>query len=132
MGNNIQKLQKYFKENEEITLAFLFGSQAKQRASKLSDYDIAIWTKKKLGIAKINRIWSELQNILQKDVDLILLNSAKPAVAWAALRGEKLLIRDFSLYLRLVLDVSREAEEMQDFIISLWNLKKRYKKHDAA
>ncbi len=121
-----QELENYFRGKREITLAFLFGSQAKKKAGKLSDFDIAIWTKNELPIEKINRIWDDLQKIVQNDVDLVLLNKARPTVAWAALRGKRLLIRDFSLYLKLVLQISREAEDMQDFAISYWKLKKRY------
>jgi predicted nucleotidyltransferase len=128
MTDQVEKLKDYFKNKAEITLAFLFGSQAKDKASARSDFDIAIWTKEEIPIDHFNKIWQEIENILHKDVDLILLNKARPTVAWAALRGQRLLIRDFKLYLRLFLDISREAEDIQDYRISLWNLKKRYAK----
>lgn len=121
----LEELKSYFKKKKDIDLAFLFGSQAKGRGREASDYDVAVWFKKEPAMEDVNKIWNEIADIVHKDVDLIVLNSARPTVAWAALRGKKLLIRDFKLYLRLVLDVSREAEDMQDFAIEFWNLKRK-------
>ena len=126
MTKNNRKLKEYFAKQKEISLAFLFGSQAKKRASQTSDFDIAIWAKESFSRDKRNRVWQEIETLLGKNVDLVLLNEARPTVAWAAMRGERLLIRDFGLYLRLFLRVSREAEDIQDFMLDFWKLKKRY------
>ena len=126
MAKNNRKLKEYFAKQKEISLAFLFGSQAKQRASQSSDFDIAIWAKEGFSRDKLNKTWQEIETLLSKNVDLVLLNEARPTVAWAALRGDRLLIRDFGLYLKLFLRVSREAEDIQDFMIDFWKLKKRY------
>ena len=123
---NLGKLKKYFEEKKEVVLAFLFGSQSKGNINKESDFDLAIWVKEGTDQKKIDRIWQELESLLHSNVDLVLLNSARPTVAWSALRGQKLLVRDFKLFLSLFLSVSREAEDMQDFLIDYWRMKKRH------
>ena len=124
----IDSLKNFFGSKDEVELAFLFGSQSKSEKSRHpdSDYDIAVWFKNNsLSIEQINKLWEELINLLHKEVDLVVLNTARPTVAWAALRGKKLSIKNFKLYLRLFLDVSREAEDIQDFTNGLWYWKKR-------
>jgi predicted nucleotidyltransferase len=39
----IEKLKKYFKQRKDIAFAFLYGSEAKEGANKLSDVDIAVY-----------------------------------------------------------------------------------------
>ncbi len=118
-----EELKKYFKGKKEISLAFLFGSQAKDRAREASDYDVAVWFKGKYDLKKIDKLWDEIRDIVKKEVDLIILNKARPTVAWSALRGKKLLLRDWALYVKLLLSVSAEAEDIQDFNIDLWKLR---------
>ena len=43
----IEKLKKYFEKQEEILMAFAFGSQAKNKCVRVSDWDIAIYLKPK-------------------------------------------------------------------------------------
>ena len=122
----INELVLFFEKREDLLLAFLFGSQAKNRAGKESDYDIAVWPKTQLSREAVDQLWQELESLLKTNVDLVLLPQARPTVAWSALRGKRLLIRDFKLYLNLFVNVSREAEDIQDFLIDYWHLKKRY------
>lgn len=42
-GNNKETLKEYFKKRKDVAFAFLFGSQARGTATKLSDIDIAIY-----------------------------------------------------------------------------------------
>lgn len=121
----VDNLKEYFSNHGDISLAFLFGSQAKERISLQSDFDIAIWPKEEMDINGLNKMGLEIEKLLHKNVDLVLLPKARPTVAWAALRGKKLLIRDFKLFLKLFLEVSREAEDIQDFILDTRRLKRR-------
>lgn len=43
--SNISMLKKYFKENDFVVLAFLFGSRAKKLQRKISDWDIGVYFK---------------------------------------------------------------------------------------
>jgi len=42
-SNQIEKLKEYFKGRDDIAFAFLYGSQAKGNATRLSDVDIAVY-----------------------------------------------------------------------------------------
>lgn len=123
----IKQLKTYFLENKNVEMAFLFGSQTKGRATTESDFDIAVWLIKD-NQKEITKIWDELEDLLKRNVDLIVLNSASPTISWTALRGIPLLIRNQRFYLEYMLDVSREAQDFQEFIIDLWELRKKYRK----
>ena len=41
--NKIKNLKEYFSNRKEVAFAFLYGSQAKGTATKLSDVDIAVY-----------------------------------------------------------------------------------------
>ena len=71
----------------------------------------------------LDKLWQELELITQKDVDIVRLNRANPTVAWAALRGIPLIIRDRKLYIQLLLNISDEAEFMQDFNLDLYKIR---------
>lgn len=92
-------------------------------ATRRSDVDVAIYLVNKYSIEDINHIAVELENLLGKDVDLIVLNQANASIAWAALRGIPILIRDRAFYLRYMLDVSREAEDFREWVLDLWRLR---------
>ncbi|PIS31800.1 nucleotidyltransferase domain-containing protein [Candidatus Saganbacteria bacterium CG08_land_8_20_14_0_20_45_16] len=132
MGNQLENLKNFFKNKQNISLAFLFGSQAKGKASSRSDFDIAIWPTKELSRDEFNHLWQELESLLQTEVDLILLPEARPTVAWSALRGKKLLIKNYAFYLKKLLEISSEAEDMQDFIIDLFRLREKQRKQGAG
>jgi len=121
----IEELKKYFSGQKDISMAFLFGSQAKNRGREMSDFDVAAWFKHDPSLDQINTVQRDIENLVRKDVDLIVLNSARPTVAWAAMRGKKLLIRNWALYLKQLLAVSMEAEDIQDFNIDLWKLREK-------
>ena len=118
------KLSAYLASRDEVLLAFLFGSYAKGRATGRSDVDVAVYFRA-YDLAAVNDLATELERLLGKNVDLIVLNEAGSSVAWAALRGLPLLIRDRAFYLQYMLDVSREAEDFAAFIEDLWRLRRK-------
>lgn len=73
----------------DIDAVYLYGSQAKGYANEQSDYDIAIlcpyakipdWESKMAA-------QSELEDILKREVDLLILNDAGPIIAMQAVQG---------------------------------------------
>ncbi|MFH1826725.1 MAG: nucleotidyltransferase domain-containing protein [bacterium] len=121
------RLKSFFKKNKSIEMAFLFGSVAEGRAIRESDVDVAVWFKGKYDLKTVNALESEITSLLGRNVDLIVLNQARPTIAWAAMRGIKLLIRNYPLFIRQMLAVSDEAEFMQDFVIDLFNQREKYR-----
>lgn len=56
-------------------MAFVFGSYARGREMAESDFDIAIYLKgRDYDIKKSDEIWSDVTELLKKDVDLVCLN----------------------------------------------------------
>ncbi len=119
----VDLLQEYFSSRENVLMAFLFGSAAKGTERLDSDIDVAVYLSNGYLQKDINVLWDELEALLRRDVDLLVLNRDNPTVAWSAIRGVPLVIRDYRLYLEYMLQVSREAEDFQDFIIDLWRMK---------
>ena len=119
----IGKLKSYFETRDDIIFAFLFGSFVNNRETEYSDADIAVAFKKGYDFNKIRELWRNLENLLKRDVDLIILNESTPSVAWSALRGIPIIIRDKGLYFNYMLEVSREAEDFNEFIIDMWHMK---------
>lgn len=116
-------LQKYFSARKDVLLAFLFGSAARGRLSAGSDVDIGVYFDGGYTLDSVNNMWRDLEKLLERNVDLLVLNRDNPTMAWSAMRGIPLLIRDYSFYLEYMLQVSREAEDFQDFIIDLWRMR---------
>lgn len=74
-----KELLKYFANIDNIKFAYLFGSQAKEIAGKLSDIDIAVYLDDKLNYDKRFdlrlKLIGDVCGLLKTDnVDLIILN----------------------------------------------------------
>lgn len=80
-----------------------FGSHARGKATRRSDVDVAVYFADAHDLTSVNGIAAELEALLRKDVDLIVLNEANASVAWAALRGIPLVVRDRAFYLQYML-----------------------------
>jgi predicted nucleotidyltransferase len=126
-GNDKEALKEYFRNRKDIAFAFLFGSQARGTATKLSDIDIAVYfyPEKKYPVEYEEEvcyegeddIWDDLERILKKEVELLVLNRVSATVSASAIRGIPLAINDWGLYLDFMGIVSTEGEDFMDFII---------------
>ena len=117
-------LKRYFASRDDVVVAFLFGSHARGKATRRSDVDVAVYFAGAHDLTRINGVTGELEALIHKDVDLIVLNEANASVAWAALRGIPLVVRDRAFYLQYMLDVSREAEDFSELLYDLWRLRR--------
>lgn len=115
-----KQLKSYFNEQQNIRMAFLFGSRAKGRVRPGSDADVGIYLEPDYTRQDIYRIWNELEDMLGLKVDLLVLNETTPSLAWTALKGKPLFIRDQSFYIQYMLDISREVEDFQQFLLDWW------------
>ena len=124
----LNKLTLCFQERSDIAFAFLFGSHANGKATNLSDIDIAIYFypavrspiefESDSTYEGENIIWANIETIVSREVDLIVLNRVPATVAAAALRGQPLVIKDSGLYLDFMTAVTDEADSFMDYIIS--------------
>lgn len=76
----LQRISSLFQSYPEIKLAYLFGSQAKGKVGKLSDYDFAIYLKEPISPVRkfqiIGGLTADLMQSLQtNDIDLVAINS---------------------------------------------------------
>ena len=122
--NRIKKIiGPYLEKDKNVLMAFLFGSEAKGLASGESDIDIAVYLKRE-GRKEEAVLWNKLEELLHRDVDLVILNRAPATISWSAIKRRiPLAIKDKGLFLDFMLDVSREAEDFIDFNLDTWRRK---------
>ena len=128
MKLDLEKLEKYFANRKDIAFAFLFGSYAKGRSRKLSDVDIAVYFypkdkrqiefEEEIFYANEDAIWADLERLLKKEVELLVLNRVPSTVAASAIRGLALTINDWNLYLRFMEIITDLAADFTEFIIN--------------
>jgi len=118
-GNILEELEVYFRERSDVCLAFLFGSMAKGKATRHSDADVAVYFAEGYDISVVRNMVTDLENIATREVDLIVLNDASPSIAWSAIRGIPLFVKNQEFYLEYMLNVSREAEDFNIFLLDL-------------
>jgi hypothetical protein len=80
-----EKLEQIFSQHH-VTLAYLFGSQARGKAGPLSDVDIAVLLNPEVDREEWSQIQIDLMGKLmslfqRNDVDVVILNQAKPVLA---------------------------------------------------
>lgn len=82
----------------EILFAFLFGSSKEGILRPGSDIDIAVYLEKKVSIMTlIPRIIDMIESLAGSTCDLTILNTAGPLIAFEALRGKLLFVRNESM-----------------------------------
>ena len=121
----IEALRRHLESNQAIDMAFLFGSIARGTDTKRSDVDLAVHFSGSYGTDDVIRLAGELERLLSRDVDLIVLNSAPASLAWTAIRGVRLFVRSQGAYVQYMLDVSREAEDFGHFASDLWKMRRK-------
>ncbi len=118
-----QIARSYCKNEKDILFGFLFGSYASGKTCLESDIDIALYLKCQDGMLE-NRIQNDIERLLKKEVDLVILNRAPSTLAWNILRkGIPICIKDRGIYLDFMLEVSRESEDLLDFNLDAWRMK---------
>ncbi|MEW6457072.1 MAG: nucleotidyltransferase domain-containing protein [Acidobacteriota bacterium] len=122
-----EKLEECFKNRKEVAFSFLYGSQARGVATSLSDIDIAIYFYPKnrrpvefeelVYYEKEDEIWLDIERLLKKEVELLVLNRAPATIAASAIRGIPIVIRDWGLYLDFMEYVTSEAIDFRNLLI---------------
>ncbi|MFH1956715.1 MAG: HepT-like ribonuclease domain-containing protein [Patescibacteria group bacterium] len=131
----INALQDYFSKREDVLMAFVFGSQAKKSARAGSDWDIAVYFKPESGRLECEEevfykqeavVWNDLESILKCPVDLIILNRAPATLAFPIInKGEPIIIKNKSVYLKFLLAISSLAIDFRQFMRDFRTIKAR-------
>lgn len=132
----INNLKEYFRKNEDVVMAFIFGSRAKENVRRGSDWDIAVYFTPRKGYLEWeeqdreylieDRVWSDCVEILKTDdVDLIVLNRIAASIAATAIQGMPLIIKDYDLWLKFLLIITQEAEDYREFVDDYYAISQR-------
>jgi len=123
-AEEMDALRRFFLTRSEVAMSFLFGSQARGTFTPLSDVDIAVYFQpnrehsveyeEAIRYGSESEIQDGCERILNREVELLILNRATPSVAAGAVRGIPLALGDFGLYLDFLLVVGREAEDFRE------------------
>ena len=123
--NTTEKLKEYFEKRDDVLLAFLFGSQARGLTRPSSDWDIAVYLEpRQWGELETRHEYpgesalrDDLERMIRADVDLIVLNRARPSLVFSILNsGIQLAVKDMRLYLNLLSRAHYDAVDYWNFV----------------
>lgn len=113
----LESAKQYLVSNFECEAILLFGSYARNSQNAESDVDLAIKVKKEIQPKELFEIKRKLEDIFEKDVDLIDLNNTQDGIRYEILmNGVTIYVKDdlkFELY---KLDMYREYLELNESI----------------
>lgn len=96
MNQLLNQIKDYFKGTDAVTAVYLFGSMATDKEKKAGDIDIAILLKPGVNPYKPVdiqlRIMSDLEILLKRQVDVVLLGFADPILEHQVRKHGKVLI----------------------------------------
>jgi len=119
----IQKLKDYFKQRDDVSMAFLFGSQAKDTTHIGSDADIAVYFtpssryvdwEEAIEYPEETNIGNDVEHIIGLPTDLVVLNRAQSVFASEIVAtGIPLVIKDDNIHWRFSRMVEDATEDMR-------------------
>jgi predicted nucleotidyltransferase len=125
---DVEAMKNYFANKDDVAFAFLYGSHAKGNSTQLSDVDIAVYFypkrrhpiefEEEVFYKGEEEIWSDMEKVTKKEVELLVLNRVPSTVAASAIRGIPLAINDWGLYLDFMDVVTEESEDFMNFVIN--------------
>jgi len=110
----IQKLQTI----ENVAFAYLFGSYAEDLQKESSDIDVAVFLNK-TNLDSQLQISYELSKLLKKDVDILLLNSAKNLSLLEAVLKKSIILKDCDKRVDFELRTQHDILDYKEFKRSL-------------
>ena len=100
---NLKKIVEFFEQHNSIDFALVFGSHATNKSHPFSDIDIGIYTNNKIELFELGAIVSTIELLINKPVDLVILNDLfkkKPDFAYQIVKDHRLIYcRDRSTYI---------------------------------
>ncbi len=96
--NEIKKIFAAETNNDNILLAYIFGSQIKGKTGLLSDYDFAVFLFRKPSFQFKYKLKNKLVNVLNSgQVDLIILNDAPVEMKYNIIAEGKIIFQKNSI-----------------------------------
>jgi predicted nucleotidyltransferase len=107
-------LGEYFRDKEDILLAFIFGSAVSGRLTGQSDVDIAVLFNEKPDISAVLKIKNEAADATGREIDLVILNDASPVIRMQVLRNGKLIkSADTVIYSNFFVKTMKEYDDLK-------------------
>ncbi len=109
-----ERLASLLVDEEDLVLAYVFGSVARDRAKFESDIDIAVLGRQRLSAERRMTLIERIAAVTGRAVDLVDLRTAGVLVTREALtRGRRRVCRDERAYVDLL---SRMVTDAEDFL----------------
>ena len=122
-GNNLSrrniddmltKLKESLSIREDLAFVFLFGSFVTGGRNALSDLDIAVLFRGRVGFEKMCELREDLSETLGIEVDVVVLNSASPVIKMQVLKKGMLLIdNDRRAYNEFFVSTVKEYDDLK-------------------
>ena len=110
----IKQIAAFFKRTPEVVLAYLFGSTVSGKQHAGSDVDIAVLFEWEPEFEAILEMRGALEDIVHKDVDIILFHSAPPVLRMQVInKGKELFCRDQKTKFRFIINAFNEYEDLK-------------------
>lgn len=108
------RLEKFFRDKENICLALLFGSYAAERVTVESDVDIAVLFQTPPDFYGVQAVKDELEVLLKRDVDIAVLNTASPILKMQVLKNGVLIFDKGNHYFsRYTIDTVNQYSDLK-------------------
>ena len=96
VAKRLLQVERYFRARKDSAFAYLFGSLAENRATHLSDVDIAVYLIEGRFADKRFEILGDLIDILRTDtLDLVILNTAPLSLKMKIIQTRRILADNF-------------------------------------
>lgn len=89
----VQKLKTFFEKKKGISLVFLFGSVVSRQMTNHSDIDVGMLFDRIPDFHEINNVKEDLSSLLNRDIDIVVLNEASPIIKMQVLKNGLLIFR---------------------------------------
>lgn len=109
-----ESLKGYFRDKEEILLAFIFGSAVSGRLTKDSDVDIAVLFRNIPGFSDILKVIGAVSDVIGREVDIVDLNNSSPIIRMQVLKNGKLIKKkDDTVYINFYVKAVKEYDDLR-------------------
>jgi len=110
----VKSLKAFFAKEQGILLAFLFGSFASKHIRPSSDVDIGIFFRTVPDVYATNDLIEKLSSLLQREVDLIVLNHASPVLKMQVLKtGMLIYVSDRKYFHQFFVDRVNQYDDLK-------------------
>lgn len=136
LGEDIQRIIRYFSQKPNIAALYLFGSSAKRNNNCSRDMDIAVmfdpYVPNREGVEFL--LYSaDMEGIVNREVDLVCFNQADPVLRYEILKNGRLIFEgNREARIDLAVKTMIDVEECQSFLDQGVLLVREYLKKSKA